>query len=367
MSNSALNIESPSTFEHECVGFYPAGLRPFRKLIPEPERLIDWQKDTEVDYSAVSLHRLRNVRVWTDYQVICIYTEDNQIIESLSLYDDNFDFNEVNKIPIRPLSGTTVLVPHLDPYNYYHWVVDTLAFPGVLEMGGVSLDSIDNLYIHRMENNFQRKHLEALGIDESKLHFLDNGRKQHFVIEELLVPRFRMDGGYWPAPWSMGYLQKTYLDEHIAENLLEREPTGNRIYVVRGEARRKIENESELIQRLQAEGYEIVEPHAMSLEEQAAVFSQADYVLGSHGAGLANIVFCKPDTKLLEFGGHYLTAHFRILATINELDYEAIAAGVDENGTLLSTDYAGESRDLGFTVDIERVISEANGYFNYND
>jgi len=101
MSNSALNIESPSTFEHECVGFYPAGLRPFRKLIPEPERLIDWQKDTEVDYSAVSLHRLRNVRVWTDYQVICIYTEDNQIIESLSLYDDNFDFNEVNKIPIR--------------------------------------------------------------------------------------------------------------------------------------------------------------------------------------------------------------------------------------------------------------------------
>ncbi len=363
MGSNAAALHECTGPEYERIEFYAEGRRQYKKIIPENERLIDWHKAQDVHYSAVSLHRLKNVRVWTDYQAICVYTEENQIIDSVSLVDDSFDFNCVSEIPIETLSGSTVLLPHLDPYNYYHWLIDTLAFPGVLELGGHTLDSIDNFYIHRMENNFQREHLHALGIEDSRVLFLDNGRKNHFVVEDLLIPMFRMDGGFWPAPWAMDYLKNTYLKDELAENLSSRESTEKRIYVARGNARRSIYNEAELMDRLSSEGYEIIEPHRMSLQEQAEAFSMADYVLGSHGAGLANIAFCKPDTKLLEFGGHYITGHFRIVATLNDLNYEAFAAGIDDRGQLLPTSYDGEVRDKNFTVDIERVVATANKYF----
>jgi len=38
----------------------------------------------------------------------------------------------------------------------------------------------------------------------------------------------------------------------------------------------------------------------MSVLEQIELFSNADVVIGTHGAGLANILFCKPNTKVIE-------------------------------------------------------------------
>ena len=39
----------------------------------------------------------------------------------------------------------------------------------------------------------------------------------------------------------------------------------------------------------------------MSVIEQALLFSQAKVVIAPHGAGLTNIVFCNPNTKIVEF------------------------------------------------------------------
>lgn len=47
-------------------------------------------------------------------------------------------------------------------------------------------------------------------------------------------------------------------------------------------------------------GFEIVTPETMSFTEQVELFSECEIVVGESGAGMANVIFCDPGTKILE-------------------------------------------------------------------
>lgn len=97
------------------------------------------------------------------------------------------------------------------------------------------------------------------------------------------------------------------------------------IYVARTDAPRRVAiNEQELIEALVAEGVHIVVPGDLKFAEQIALFGQANAVLGPHGAGLSNIVFCQPGTILYEMiPEHYPNFCFSRLAHGAGLHYWA--------------------------------------------
>lgn len=90
----------------------------------------------------------------------------------------------------------------------------------------------------------------------------------------------------------------------ISARLIERSPqlpaTGRRIYVRRESPLRQVANFAELLPTLQAAGFTVVAFEGMSLPQQIAVMQGADMVVAEHGAGLANIQFCRPGTAVLE-------------------------------------------------------------------
>ena len=47
--------------------------------------------------------------------------------------------------------------------------------------------------------------------------------------------------------------------------------------------------------------FETVYLEGMSIVEQILLFQTAEFVVGVHGAGLTNLVFCEPGTKVIEF------------------------------------------------------------------
>ena len=56
-----------------------------------------------------------------------------------------------------------------------------------------------------------------------------------------------------------------------------------------------------LIYHLTEDGYpEIVMRPEYSLKEQISIFKNCNLVVGPHGAGLVNLIFCKRKTKVLE-------------------------------------------------------------------
>ena len=79
-----------------------------------------------------------------------------------------------------------------------------------------------------------------------------------------------------------------------------------KIYVTRQDSNyRKIINEGDIISLLRKKGYKIINPQLYSIDEQIDIFSNAEKIIGPHGANLANIIFCKPGTEIIEIAPYF--------------------------------------------------------------
>ena len=61
---------------------------------------------------------------------------------------------------------------------------------------------------------------------------------------------------------------------------------------------RKIMNSDELV--LALKGWETVALEKMTIREQMKTFAEATHIVAAHGAGLVNLLWCKPGTKVIE-------------------------------------------------------------------
>jgi hypothetical protein len=94
-----------------------------------------------------------------------------------------------------------------------------------------------------------------------------------------------------------------------------------RIFITR-RGPRSIINESEVLRALRPLGFESHCLEGMRLADQISLFSRAECVIGPHGAGLTNLVFCRPGTKVAEIGTPYRPwACFYEIAHHRGLDY----------------------------------------------
>ena len=55
---------------------------------------------------------------------------------------------------------------------------------------------------------------------------------------------------------------------------------------------RKLVNESEIKSRLEKVGFQSVKLSNISLENQIQIFKNAEIIVGLHGAGFTNLIFC---------------------------------------------------------------------------
>lgn len=363
MSDAAADsIDVPGPEVLRRTLFEPDGTLVYRRQIPDNELLIKLQLNRSVKHAAVSLAEVHNVHLWADNQTLCFYDSYDGVYESLTMEHKPINWDTAVGTPVQEMPGTTILFPHLDPHNYYHWLIDTMPCFGILDRAGIAVSSADHVYVHRMINQFQWSMLEMMGVEKQRVIFNQSG-DSHYLFERLLVPDFRLFGGGWPNPWCARYLKQRFASNDGIEDNTDANTEPRKLYIARGKARRTILNEEALIQKLETLGYEILHPHAMSFSEQVSALRDVDFVLSSHGAGLANIVFCKSGVKLMEFGGHYITVHFRMLAEYCGADYRAIAAGLDESGNRLPISYSGTVRNKDFVADINLIVERSEEFY----
>ena len=78
-----------------------------------------------------------------------------------------------------------------------------------------------------------------------------------------------------------------------------------KIFLRRNSGTRKVANASVIEKLLVDQGYVIVEPEKLMFLQQVQLFSNAKTIVGSSGAGLANIIFCPPTTEISIFISKY--------------------------------------------------------------
>ena len=110
----------------------------------------------------------------------------------------------------------------------------------------------------------------------------------------LLVPSLsnHRDGILTPnmPPW-IRHLANLIVGEDIKPS--------RKIFITRKDAKnRNIKNQNELLMALK--GWETVTLENLSIKEQVKTFAEATHVVSPHGAGLTNLLWCRPKTKVYE-------------------------------------------------------------------
>ena len=118
-----------------------------------------------------------------------------------------------------------------------------------------------------------------------------------------------------------------------------------------------VTNESEIIDLLKTYGIVSVELEEMPFAEQVNIFYHAEVVVGPHGGGLANLVFCSKGTKVIELFPATTIDAFFTLSRALELDYYFLRARKGNPRNFSHDHYQIDLEDLVKTFEFAGVSS----------
>ena len=237
-----------------------------------------------------------------------------------------YDFNAKQRVDrARYVPGAAfVLMSDIGESNYCHWLLDELPRLALLD------DRPDtSLIVAKSSFKWRRECLDILRYYGDRIVVLD--RDEALRAENLLVPNTQE---IWhPARKGSSRVLDWIRSSVGFEALAELRPDSERVlpkrlYIGRGDASsRRLINEEGLLRVLRSAGFTSVTLSGLPVGEQFALFACADVIIGLHGAGLSNIVFCNQGTSVLEiFSPYHGTPAFGMIASACELRYGSYCA-----------------------------------------
>ena len=212
------------------------------------------------------------------------------------------------------LPGSYLICFDGNSFNYYHWLLEGLLSLVLIRNAGRTEPPLLIIPPPGL-SKWQREYLKILNIDEWCEVDGDS-------VDALLVRE-----AYWLQIrdlHNIGASELVALRDRIFLGLKEITHDGlsKKIYLKRAKGARAIKNNEEVERFLSANGFRIILAEALSVEEQIKTFYNASIVVGAHGAGLANILFCKAKTKIVELVPSQEPRNcFWILAEKMQLEY----------------------------------------------
>jgi len=183
-------------------------------------------------------------------------------------------------------------------YTYFHWLFESfyslLTFKDKEKIDYYYMPSrcsCNAVHYSCSLNSFVHHSLYLTGISPEKM--IDSNTFPD------VVPNIKAQiKSCWNPSSEVISLIKSSLCKNIPEDKYIK---SKKIYISREDAIfKRISNEKEVTAYLSNKGFETITLSSLTLSEQIQLFRSASIVIGAHGAGLTNIMFCKPHTLVLE-------------------------------------------------------------------
>lgn len=275
---------------------------------------------------------------WLICKAIAVISIDNYLLADLSRYypgklpgcqaDDptkHTIFTDTDNLGnVEFIDGRVAVLTGLSSNVYFHWLIDILPRIELLRVAGIDFAKIDYFYVNSYQQNFQKETLNILGIPAHKI--IEADAHPHIQASQLIAPSFPSYLG-WSSPWIIDFLRRTFLTDQALNN-----HTFKRLYISRQKANhRRVFNETEVENLLREYGFMTVYLEGMSVQDQVALFANVDVVIAPHGSALANTIFCRPGTKVLEFvSPHYMAHYYWVSSAYLQLDHYYLTGEVFE-------------------------------------
>lgn len=322
----------------------------YDRLSPAKERTLQ----VKTSYVVVAIP---NGRLYSNnIDMVAVITQDNQLLGDVSFQyhmhrqakpDENKIFKQNYFVTPKKYKGVVfnMLAGGGPIINYGHWLIDVVPRIQLLKKSGW-FEKVNWFVVPNYRIDFQKDTLKKLGISEDKIIM---GTEQLHLEADVLISSTapRGDRSYLMPDWVVDFHRKVYIDQD-----LDKAKYPSMIYITRRDGKaRKVTNETELIKVLEGYGCKCIELSAYTFAEKVNLFSAAKVVISVTGAGLANVMYCNENAKVIEIFPEVLIHTFNYnLARIVGVDYHYMISKAETGAKNLK-----EANDANITVDVAKL------------
>ena len=280
----------------------------------------------------------QNCRLYTDRIHTLGLIHKNYLIDgpSYQIIDNNFE-SVKNNIILR--IGTPRLKRNLNGTiacllsgggannNYWHWLFDVLPRLKIINEV-INLKKIDYFLVPSIENKYQLETLNILGFNKYKL--LSSKMYRHISSDKIIVTdhpwiksknstQDELNISIWISKW----LKKKFLTK---AKKINKKKFPKFIFIKRKKIlnnQRYLKNEKEINKIFKKKKFKFINLESYSFVNQIKLFNNAKIIAGIHGAGFANIIFCKKNTNIIEFKTRASGNLYKNIAIKNKLKYHS--------------------------------------------
>ncbi len=252
---------------------------------------------------------------------------------SYQLIEDPWDYEKEKPSRIGYLMGKRrmrkVEKGILVKYNwtsYYHFFIDTLAQIQICDQMQLP-DDIPLIVPHYYnQGDFVKAYLQHFPL---RRQIIVQQKEEYLHVDELYVAKDVFCNDVYPA------IRQNIIKSDIAASQPDT-PSPERLFIKRKEGlRRSLSNAAVIEEIAAAAGFTVIDPGAYTWLQQVKLFSEARDIIGLHGAGLTNILFCRNnDVRLLELfpGNGYGPEHYKSMCIGLGYTYASLnGMGFDSN------------------------------------
>ena len=212
-------------------------------------------------------------------------------IQNLKQYDDQ---------PQR-FSGRVAVIAQQAHFNYFHWLTEVLCRLALLE---ISDEPYDYIYTPQ-DRDYIKGTLGLWGIPQEKIITPLND-SSYIQADTIIIPSLVCNTILKSVYFSC-YVQP-HLIKYVINKLLtaakqfpSEHQDSRRIFISRKDAtQRKLLNEEDVFALLKPHGFVRYELERLSVTQQILLFHNAEIIISPQGTGLANCIFCTPETQIIE-------------------------------------------------------------------
>jgi len=227
--------------------------------------------------------------------------------------------------------------------------VDVLPKLRIAELAGYSLDDLDRIVLRDFKQKFHSAAFECLGLSEEKLYLTENA--PYFQCERLLHVDLRNFVGMQMNKVVPDYLRSVFLQKPVSAR-------SRKLFIARADNHaRPVTNQDEALALVARYGFETVYMEGLSLTEQAALFNSASVIVGTHGAGLTNLVYCEPGTTVIEIYGAHVYSFFYGLSNLCGLRYIPVLSSPDDYDAVVDPHVGNGKKDQAVTIKAATTVN----------